>query len=314
MSWLSFFWYQMSEASKHIRYEGGTVRVRAIFNRKSSANVLCLKYNTKEDRLLYVILEKFIAEKVLDCGLNINNQITSGFATNKGIVVTVPDNKIFSVIAQIQRYILNTTLNITQQKIVGSGSYSRLYKDIGTFDAMIIGKCRLTERALGNSRDKKIENFVRAMDAIAYRDKDDFDANAPYEIETIKGGSLNAAAKLAFAVCYSHLPFYFEGNDIKLLSPTALSDLEERAVYKNSFQGKVKAFQTQFGNVGSPSSNDAGQKKFKEKCKLIQESVNFMAEIYGALHGFNYHFSNLDAIKSVDSEAIAAAKSVKIKV
>lgn len=73
----------MSETSKQIRYDGGTVRVRAIFNRKSAANILCLRYNTKEDRLLYVILEKFIAEKVLDCGLNVNNQITSGYATNK---------------------------------------------------------------------------------------------------------------------------------------------------------------------------------------------------------------------------------------
>ena len=304
----------MSETAKQIRYDGGTVRIRAIFNRKSSANVVCLKYNTKEDRLLYVILEKFIAEKVLDCGLNINNQITSGYATNKGLVVTVPDNKIFSVIAQIQRYILNTTLNIGQQKVAGSGSYSRLYKDIGTFDVMIIGKCRLTERALGNSRDKKIENFVRAMNAIAYREKDDFDANGAYEMETIKGGSLNAGAKLAFAVCYSHLPFYFEGNDIKLLSPTALSDFEERALYKNGFQGKLKAFQTQFGNVGSPSSNDAGQKKFKEKCKLIHDSVNFMTEIYGMMHGFNFRYSNIDSVKTVDSEAMASAKAVKIKI
>ena len=304
----------MSETSKQIRYDGGTVRVRAIFNRKSASNVICLRYNTKEDRLLYVILEKFIAEKVLDCGLNINNQITSGYATNKGLVVTVPDNKIFSVIAQIQRYILNTTLNIGQQKIAGSGSYSKLYKDIGTFDVMIIGKCRLTERALSNSKDKKIENFVRAMNAIAYREKDDFDANGAYEMETIEGGSLNAAAKLAFAVCYSHLPFYFEGNDIKLLSPTALGDLEERSIYKNGFQGKVKAFQTQFGNVGSPSSNDAGQKKFKEKCKLIHDSVNFMAEIYGQMHGFSFHYGSVDAIKTVDSEAMASAKAVKIKV
>lgn len=304
----------MSETTKQIRYEGGTIRVRAIFNRKMASNVMCLHYNTKEGRLLYVILEKFIAEKVLDCGLNINNQITSAYATNKGLVVTVPDNKLFSVIAQIQRYILNTTLNIGQQKIAGSGSYARLYKDIASFDVLIIGKCRLTERALSNSRDKKIENLVRAMDAISYKDKDDFDANGAYELETINGGSLNAAAKMDFAICYSHTPFYFEGNDIKLLSPTAFSDLEERSLYKNGFQGKVKAFQTQFGNVGSPSANDAGQKKFKEKCKLIHDSVNFMAEIYGLMHGFSFRYSNIDSIKTVDSDVMASAKAVKIKI
>ena len=302
----------MTEISKQVRYDGGTVRFRAIFNRKPAANVVCIKYNTREDRLLYVILEKFVAEKILDAGLNINNQITSGYATSKGIVVTVPDNKIFSVISQIQRYVLNTTLNIPQQKIAGSGSYSKLYKDIGTFDVMIIGKCRLTARALGNSRDKKIENFVRAMNAISYRDKDDFDANGAYEPEIIKG-ELNAAAKMTFAVCYSHLPFVFEGNNVKVLSPHGFDSLEERAVFKNGFQGKMKAFQTQFGNIGSPSSNDSGQKKFKEKCKLIHESCNFMAEIYGAMHGFSFKFSNLDAIRSVDSDAMRDAKAVKIK-
>lgn len=303
----------MSETAKQVRYDGGTVRFRAIFNRKSSSNIVYINYHTKEDRLLYVILEKFVAEKILDAGLNINNQITSGYATTKGIVVTVPDNKIFSVINQVHRYVLNTTLNITQQKIAGSGSYDKLYKDIGTFDVMVIGKCRLTERALGNSKDKKIENFVRAMNAISYRDKDDFDANGAYEMETIKC-DLNAAAKMVFSVCYSHLPFVFEGNTLKLLSPHALDALEERAVFKNGFQGKMKAFQTQFGNVGSPSSNDSGQKKFKEKCKLIQDSCNFMAEIYGTMHGFNFKFSNLDAIKSVDSDAMRDAKAVKIKV
>ena len=303
----------MAEVSKHVRYENGTVRFRAIFNKKPSSNIVCIKYNTTQDRLLYVILEKFVAEKILDAGMNINNQITSGYATTKGIIVTVPDNKIFSVIQQIHRYVLNTTLNITQQKIVGKGNYDKLYKDIGTFDVSIIGKCRLTHKALDNSRDKKIENFVRGMDAISHRNKEDFDVNGAYEMETIKC-DLNAAAKMAFTICYSHLPFVFEGNNIKLLSPHALDALEERAAFKNGFQGKVKAFQTQFGNVGSPASNDSGQKKFKEKCKAIQDSCNFIADIYSSMHGFSFKYANLEAIKMVDSDAMRDAKAVKIKV
>lgn len=299
------------EVSKNIKYSHGTVSVRGVFNKKSSETLVFINYSTKEDRLLYTILEKFIAEKCLDAGFNVNNQMASAFATTNGIVFTVPDNKIFSCIQQVHKYVLTTALNQQQQKYAGKGSYSRLHSDIRSFSVMFIGKCRLTHRALGNSKDKKIDNFVKGIDAISPKNIDDFDVNNPYVPETIDCGKMNSAAKMAFSVCYSHIPFVFKDNRIVLLNPFAICQLKDRETFKNAFQGKVKSFQAQFGAFGTPAANDTGHKKYNEKCREIVAANDFIANIYSTIHGFSFKYPNQDAIKTVNSDALRDAKSVK---
>ena len=296
--------------SKTLKYKSGEIKINYVFNKKSSAIYLALLYNTKEDNLLYYLLEKFISEKVLVNGLNINNHIMNAYATSKGIFLIVPDSKVFSIIQQIQRYLLSSELNSQQAKLIGDGSYKKLHNDIKSFTVYITGKCRLTEKSISSS-DKKIDNFIKNIESISPKNIDDFSLNGKYENEIINVDKLTPYSKLMFCICYDKIPYVFNGNKIVMLNSSSLDNLKEKALFKNVFQGKIKSFQTQFGNIGTPSANDKDGKKHKEKCNLILSSVNIMCEMISALHGFSFKFDKIDDIRSVCSISLGDMKKIK---
>ena len=82
-------------------------------------------------------------------------------------------------------------------------------------------------------------------------------------------------------------------------------------LHKNVYQGLVKSFLTQAGNVGSPASNDTGGKKYKEKINTIMDVENQMSYIYSHLRGFSYQFKGVDEIKKVDSTLMSGLKTLK---
>ena len=297
--------------TKNIKYSHGNIKINYLYNKKSSATYIAMIYNTKQNMLLYYLLEKFISEKVLINGLNINNHIMNAYATSYGIFLIIPDNKVFSVIQQIQRYLLTGELNQQQAKLIGNGSYEKLHKDIYSFTIYITGKCRLTDKSL-TSKDKKIENLIKNLDIIIEKNIDDFDFNGKYDNETINCGKLNNYSKLMFCICYDNIPFVFDNDKIIMLNPSSLENIKERSVFKNIFQGKIKSFQTQFGNIGTPSAQDKSGEKHKEKCKLLFNSVNIISEMISELHGFSFKFNKIDDIRTVDSFSLTEMKKIKI--
>lgn len=295
------------DITRTIRYSLGGIKFHAIMNKKPFSNAVFIKYNTSEGKLLNIILQKFIEEKVLTGGININNQIANAVATENGILLTIPDNKIFGVIAQVQNYIKKTKLNTAQQKCVGKGSYRKLFSDIKDFDVLLVGKCRLTIKSLADGKDKKIQNFVKAMDAIKVKPDNDFDVvcTCYQELKT----ELSDEAKFYFSICYADCPFVFHGKTLSYCDCPCCFECGK--IFANSFRSKIKAFQTQFGNTGAPAANDAGKKKYKEKCEKILSSVNLICDIYGGLFGFKYQFSSAEELKEVNADSISEFKSLK---
>jgi hypothetical protein len=267
-------------------------------------------FKTKEEILLYQLLNKFIAEKTLICGLNVQNQIAGAYATSNGIVFTVPDNKVYNSIVQLYKYLMTKQLSAPQLKCVGAGSYNKLHSDIKNFEVFIVGKCRTSLKALTDNTTK-ISVFTKAMSAIEPVKFDDFEVNVKGEfypqLMKVELKGFNDKAKFMFAVCYAGLPFVVDGNMIKLLDATAQEAMAKRGLVKNTFSPRVKAFVSQFGIPSSGS--DA---KTREKNNTIVDSVNISAELFGKLYGVEYRFKNASDVKEIDSEAIGMIKKVKV--
>ena len=108
------------------------------------------------------------------------------------------------------------------------------------------------------------------------------------------------------------IPAIVGSNEITFLCPHgAITRLSEKLLFKDVLQGKVKSFLTQTGAVGTPAANDTDGSKFKAKSAYILACENTLAEIYSKLRGFNYSFSNAEALKKVDSVALAKVKAIK---
>ena len=129
--------------------------------------------------------------------------------------------------------------------------------------------------------------------------------------KTITLNDFSPKAMLYMSICLEDIPCKISKDKLILLSKNATEKINDKFTWKDTFQGKVKSFLTQTGAVGSPSANDAGGKKFKEKSEMILECENILAEIFSRLRGFEYKFSNVEDLKKIDSEAMMKVKSTK---
>jgi hypothetical protein len=298
------------ESSKTVKFSGGQASFHCRFTKKSQLVSVALVFETKEKLVLYHLLNKFIAEKVLDCGLNVQNQISGAWCTSNGIFFTVPDNKVMNSIIQCYKYLMTKSLAAPQTKLIPKGSYNKLHSDIKNFDVYVVGKARNTLKAL-KENTAKITMFTKAMGAIDAVKFDDFETNVKGDAypHTMKGDlkGLDAKAKLQFAICYAGIPFEIDGQQVKLLDVNAELAMAQRALMKNTFSARVKAFHAQFGIPGS-----AGDAKTREKNSLIVDSVNIASDMLGALYGVSYKFKDAKDVKSVDTEALGLVKKVKV--
>lgn len=286
------------ETSKTINYKGGKISFRAILGKKHKLAIMFVKYTTSQKRLLCAILQKFIVEKI-SAAPNNNNEITGASCTGEGIILQLPDVKIFSVLKQLHKYILNTKLNTVQSAEVGFGDFNVLHNNIGNFSVLITGKCQTIIKALGGSAPKKIENFVKGLNAIPKKDFQSFDMSKPWKPDEIEA-PLNNDAKMLFVLAYGSAPYVFRGAKLIAYNPTILTNLAERRKYLNTFGGRCKAFISTFGNLT----------KNRDKNNQILGAVNMLAEMYSNLHGFSFKFT-LNDLKQIDQNALAEMKKIK---
>lgn len=301
----------MPETKSTITFTGGKINFKCMLTKKSQlATVACL-FDTNESRLLLGLLNKFITEKVLSCGLAVNNQIAGAICTSKGIIMHVPDNKVFPVIAALYKFLMSAKIAAAQFKQIGDKtSYNKLRKDINEFSVIVYGKCKSTLKNLEDKQSKKIANFKRTLSAIEAVKEDDVAVAKPEEIPSCKDDlkDVNEKARLYFAIAYAGEQFDIEKNKINVYTAGGLRGMQDRYVMRNSFNARVKAFVQQFGNP-SVGKTDA---KSKDKNALILASMNIATEALGHLYGFKYQFGNVKDIKTIDSVAMGIVKAVKI--
>lgn len=304
----------MSEdkATKTLNISGGSVSISAQHNKKFQCAVVFVEFDTTQKDLLCLLLQKYITEKRLSTGLNMNNAIYSAISGETSIALFVPENKICSNIALLAAYINKAHLTSQQAKLITSGDYGKLSRDCKSFKVLITGKCKTFIAAL-KSNATKIQNLVAQLNNIEPKQRESFTTSnvveSDYGAQISFEGSSNDA-KLYASIMLEDIPAKITSSGIMLLCENGGARLAEKLRFKDVLQGKVKSFLTQTGAVGTPAANDAGGAKFKAKSAYILACENALAEIYSKLRGFNYSFSNAEALKRVDSGALAKVKAV----
>lgn len=316
--------FEMSIISSSNKITAGSVNVdvSAVYNKKFQCAVLYVEFDTKEDRLLGMLLQKYISEKVLTNGINMNNSIYNAISGSTSIVLFVPENKLTQNIVLLYSYLMKTKLTSNQCKICGKGNYKTLASDLKSFSVKITGKCKNFVASLKNDAPK-IDRLKESLKAVSASDRENFDCETnsaadPYIItincEKLKAEVVNDVM-LYCSVVMGNEPCDISksGSNVKIecFMPNAIDRVKRVTLFKDTFQGKVKSFLTQSGSVGSPAANDKGQVKFNEKVKMIMKCQNELAHIFSHLRGFNYKFDDEEQLKKVNSEAMNKVRSIK---
>lgn len=295
--------YETTVKGKHV-----SIDFEVAINKSAKVCFLCVKFETKESRLLNTILWKYIYEKCLGTGVNMNNHIYSAIYGANCIVLLIPENKITQNISLLYAYIAKIELDRKLQNRCGEGNYNTLEKDLKRFTVMISGKCKNFIAALKNNANK-IDQMIDGIDMIDFKKRDSFKSDKEPEERShtfIEASSPKTMMYLSIVLGSLACEIRKEGSKIRVQFNDYNDINEFKEMYQNSnvFRYRVKNFLTQSGNVGKPSANDKDGKKFKEKSKMIKDSQNMLARMFSNVRGFNYEFKDLEDLKSVDSEAL----------
>lgn len=299
----------MSQVHKTLSTKGGKIDINAVFNKKFKQAVLFVDFKTTQKKLLAALLHKYAVEKCLTNGVSMVNGIISAISGETSIVLVVPDNKITNNIALLRAYLGKAKLSAAVQKQVGKGDYNKLVKDINSFDVIVTGACRTFCKALDNN-EKKIDTLISNLNSIKDVDRESF-SNDDIGYCSVEFSG-NATAQLYASICLGNIPCNVHKDRIEFLTPDGCEQFRTRMMYKDTFQALVKQFLRQTGACGSPAANDAGGKKYKEKCDYILLCEATLSEIYSRLRGFEYKFLNISQLNAVDAEAMSNVKKIKL--
>lgn len=287
-------------------------------NKKFQSVILYVSFSTKQEKLLSILLRKYAAEKCLVCGLNPNNNIYSAIPGKNSIVLFVPENKITQNISLLYNYLMKTKVSALQSKYIDSYNYSTLAADIKKMSVIITGKCKNFIIAVKN-KNGKIERMFESMKIASSIVRENGSGKGEDDtckfVTPVKEADKNLVA-LYLSIVLGHIPceFNVKANEIEVeVACGCLDCVKEIFKFKDVFQGKIKSFLVQTGSVGSPSANDKDGKQWKQKANYILDCENVLASVFSGVRGFDYSFKNVDALKSVDSKAIACVKASSFK-
>lgn len=304
----------MSEqiAKKTITFKNkGSVSIEGLHNKRFIFSLVYIHFDTNEKDLLNGLLQKFIHEKVLIDGVNINNGIVSASATENGIVFMLPEAKIISVITQIFTYLNKATLNSRQKKYMKSGDYDSLEKDIREFEILITGKCKNFSRALLNSDDKKLQKLTENLNNVESKKREKFTTDDPIVLKNIPFNTSSQEDIMDIIVFLKDSSFIISGNEIIPMTCDTNGKIANKLVYTDTINGQLKSWKNQCGSIGKPASNDKDATKWKSKSDNILKSMNFITKIYSSLHSFKFTYQ-LTQLKEVNKTSGSAIKNIKI--
>lgn len=304
----------METVTSTLKTNKGTIKIEAVHNKKIQFAIMLVSFNTTEKELLNIILQSYKHEKCLSTGVNMNNGISSCITGETSICLIIPENKITQNISLLYAYISKVNLNGEQSKLCGNGNYSKLSKDINSFEVYITGKCKTFINVVKNNATK-INTLISQINSIEPKERSnisikkqesDIGLTIPFE-----GGSTEACMYLS--ICLKDVPCKISKDSVTLLSVDGIERIRGILKWKKGFQASVKSFLVQSGSIGSPAANDKDKSKFNQKCKNILKCQNMLATIYSKLRGFNFTFSDESALKSVKADLLNKVKGIKVK-
>jgi hypothetical protein len=292
-----------------LKLKGGSIKITATHNKKHQSSIVFIEFDTSQKDLLIMLLQKYVTEKCMIGGINMNTGIYNYIIGENGIMVICPENKITQNISILYGYLLKAEVSKMQQKYI-DGNYGKLVSDIKSFKVTITGKCKGFIKALHDGAGKldRLVAFINnaiAKKREAFTKTDEVKILIPFD-----GGDIS---QLYLSVIMGNIPFSFSGKNIRFYFVEDIENAKKIFKFKNSFQGRIKTFLSQSGSPGSPSKNDKGGVKYKAKIENILDCQNKLASILSSIRGGKSVKLELADIKKVDSDAMSIVKSVKYK-
>ena len=305
-------------SSKTFSDDGITVNIKATHNSKFQCAVLYVDFDTRQTELLAALLHKFVMEKILCTGVNMNNSAYTAISGESSVMLLIPENKITQNISLLYAYLTKTKLTAQQSRLVKSGNYNTLASDIKTMNVTVTGKCKTFIANMNNSDSPKFTRMLESMSKakVATRETISNSSGDDATLKVLAGDANKETVALYLSIILGNIPCKLsiagDGVDIHFFDSNSRAKVKDMMLWKDTFQAKVKTFLGQTGSVGTPSAGADGKSKWEAKCKNILACQNELANIISGVRGFKYSFRNVEQFKTVDSKAIKAVRDIRV--
>lgn len=296
---------------KTFKKSGFEYTFKACHHKKLPYTVVYIKIDTSEKELLHSLTHKYKMAKLIEAGINTNNFMHETICGKNGIVLYCPENKITNNVSNYIKYLSTETLN-PKQFFGKHGSYSKLLSSLKKVTVYVTGKCKtfIKNCMLKDS----VPKMDKTMETIATKtDKDRADIkNDKFDENQFRCIELDCSEENALDVMVIFgtkcVDVTKKGSKYQFIYDDC--DIKEYKNYVGVLRGLLKFFRGQAGAVGSPAANDQGQKKYKEKCKEIMNSVNSVAFCISDVRGCACSYKSPESLKTVDSNSVKCITSL----
>ena len=296
------------QATKQIKSKLFDVKLNATVNPKAYLATIFFEFDTNEKSLLNGLLNKYKYEKVSGVEFNPNNNIYSAILGDCCIVINVPQEKINQNIALLLSYLAKSECKGKGAAHI-SGKYDKMMKDIKNVKITISGKIKRYVAKIDVMSDKLSD----ALNKIVEKSRNEAKGKETRSIRTASVHDITDEAMMYLSVILGDIACKFtkSGGNLKITFFSEMDaakfenvmNMKERIIYLT----RAKNFLIQSGTIGSPSAKDKDGSAHKRKVSALMDSQNTLAYIYSNLRGFNYKFKNVDALKSIDNDALNIA-------
>ena len=291
--------------NKTFKFKNYEYLFKAYHHKKLPYTIVYIKINTTEKDLLHSLTYKYKMEKLIEVGINSNNFMHETIVGKNGIVLYCPENKITNNIINYIKYLSTATLN-SKQLFGKSGSYSKLVNSLKKVEIIITGKCKtFIKNCMLKDSAPKMQKMMESIASKTDKERDDI-TNDKYDPSMFKSIEIecNEENALDIIIIFGTGCVEVEKHGSKYKFTYDHHDVMKYKNYVGALRGLLKAFRGQAGAIGSPATNDTNQKKFKEKCNDIMESVNTVAYCISDVRGCPCKYKNPESLKTVDSNSV----------
>ena len=284
---------------------------KACHHKKLPYTVVYIKIDTTEQDLLHSLTCKYKMSKLIEAGINTNNFMHETICGRNGIVLYCPENKITNNVSNYIKYL--STESLTPKQFYGKhGSYSKLLPSLKKVTVYVTGKCKtFIKNCMLKDSVPKMDKLMECIATKNDKQRDDI-KNDKFDISQFKVAELECSEENALDINVIFgtkcLDVSKKGSKYKFIYDEC--DISEYKNYVGVLRGLLKFFRGQAGAVGSPAANDVGQKKYKEKCKEIMNSVNALAFCISDVRGCACSYKTIESLKNVDSNSVKCITSL----
>lgn len=295
------------------KFNSGEIRFECSLTTKSPLAILLFKFETKQENLLRLLLEKYNSEKTLPVGFNGSLGIAKCFVGYNSVMIACPEPKIAQNIILLYRYLQKMQISANQAKFCyGGGDYSKLSKDITHFTVYVGGRCKNFIAALDN-KHPKISRMIQYLKETPIKDRSNV-AEPKIEMDeklTITIPALSDLSRLYLSIILNDISCEINETSIMFYNHSDHCAAMELWRDKELFKRKITGFMRQFGSFGTPSASPEGAKKHKAKVELIMYNLEMMSKMVTLLHGFEYKIKK-DEVTTISTEDLTKVKSIKM--